>query len=565
MSVKWLLPAVLTGLMIGSVARPDVLTLKDGRVIQGSFYRQGRHYVIEPAGAPAFQVPLDALVGVELKTAKNSPQYAAQQWAYLQSQIAHEQQLPAIIAALQSYLKTYPHAKPRGQVRQALARYKRYQAAGWVWFAGRWMSAPARVSLRIQRRRLTNAALGSLRAGQLIVAGRQVSRALALDPGYQPGWIVQGVVEYRLGQLAKAAASFHKCLVLGPHNVLGWNDLAIVYYHERLQPAALACYAQALPLAGGNRRLLDNIYVALHGYRGSRRAELYRKLARAFTLADRQMQAKLAAQGLYRFGATWVSGKKHARLLHALQLYRKEKDSLQAQYDADRVALESVTADLRQVNAELAALNNGIGLYGIGPSPVFFEPENIVVAPGGDPPPAPSQQPLGNQFGGPGVNPQAPGQNPSQPGVNPQAPGQNPRQPGRNPQSPGVNPRMPGINPQINVPGGASPPPLFAPTAPGLAGLGPEPLHRHRRHHHRRRVLPGFGWFGFGGLNFDATWLAQVQAQQLQLQTERIQLQAAMARLRVEAARLAGLAPVEAGRGVQRMMLPVIYTRRTPH
>ena len=66
-------------------------------------------------------------------------------------------------------------------------------------------------------------------------------------------------------------------------------------------------------------------------------------------------------------------------------------------------------------------------------------------------------------------------------------------------------------------------------------------------------------------MNFDATLLAQVQAQQLQLQTERIQLQAAMARLRVEAARLAGLAPVEAGRGVQRMMLPVIYTRRTPH
>ena len=156
----------------------------------------------------------------------------------------------------------------------------------------------------------------------------------------------------RMSQLC----DFNQAVKVGPDHPVGWNNLAIVAFRQRLEPEALRDYASALPLAAGNRRLLDNMAAALHSYNRSRKTLLYKKLARAFHLADMQMQKRMARFGLYRYGDTWVTKAQFRRLRKRIQAYHQAKASLQNQYNAARRDLANTEQQLQQVAVQISNL-----------------------------------------------------------------------------------------------------------------------------------------------------------------------------------------------------------------
>ena len=285
----------------GAPSSADQISLIGNRVVSGTLYRQGDMYVIQPDKGAAFKVPLDAVTGIVMGPAANTPAAAQQTWRMLQDEITQLSDLKKIIAMTKAYLKKYPHSPSVALARQTLAKYRQIQAKGWVKFGGQWISPDRRDELLANLQAQTAAALRHLKAGQWAIARRQTASVLKTFPQFYDALIVDGVAQYRMGNIVAARRDFHQAVKVAPDQFVGWNNLAIVAFRQRLEPESLRDYASALPLAAGSRMLLDNIAAALHSYQRSRKTVLYKNLARSFQLADAQMQKRMA-----RFGRGWM-------------------------------------------------------------------------------------------------------------------------------------------------------------------------------------------------------------------------------------------------------------------
>ncbi len=357
----WAAPLAL-GLCVGvmalsrAVSSADQISLTGNRVVSGTLYRQGDMYVIQPDKGPAFKVPLDAVTGIVMGPAANTPAAAQQTWRMLQSEITELSDPKKIIAMTEAYLKKYPHSPSLALARQTLAKYRQIQAKGWVKFGGHWVSPARRDELLASLQAQTAVALRHLKAGQWAAARDQTAAVLKVFPEFYDALIVNGVVQYRMGNILAARRDFHQAVKVAPDQPVAWNDLAIVAFRQRLEPEALRDYGSALPLAAGSRMLLDNIAAALHSYQRSRTTVLYKNLARSFHLADAQMQKRMARFGLYRYGDTWVTKAQFRKLRQRIQAYHQAKVALQTQYNTARRDLDNTEQQLQQVAAQISNL-----------------------------------------------------------------------------------------------------------------------------------------------------------------------------------------------------------------
>ncbi|MGC8625645.1 MAG: tetratricopeptide repeat protein [Phycisphaerae bacterium] len=355
---------LLVGILIalaGVSLRADTITLTDGRVIHGHLNRVGKYYVITPRHGAAFQVPVNTLASIEIGAAATPATAAKNAWRVVQYDIHRQTNLDAIIHAISAYQEKYPHSPVLAESQRALRRYKQYKLLAFVFFAGQWMAATQATSFAAHADVLARAALADYRAGKFDAARSAAQLALKSNPANSSAMIIMGVLNYRKENNPGAAKYFAAVLARHPTNVIAINDLAITLYHQRQQPRALVYFGKALNINSSNRLLLDNIFIALHHYSGDHVAYLYQNLRQVFSQADSKMQALMAKQGLYRFGATWVSLPLHKKLTMELSAYQKQKDALQAQYDSARLYLQGVRQQLQQTIAQINSLNAEIG------------------------------------------------------------------------------------------------------------------------------------------------------------------------------------------------------------
>ena len=371
--MKCTLLFVMALLVVTAIARADIITLKNGRVVDGRLYRQNGHYVIKPTSGGVMVVGLGDVASVELQTTRNPAEKARQAWQFLIVQINRKKNVGRIIDLITTYLKTYPHSPFRSQAEKTLAQFQKYQTDGFVRFSGRWVSLKTRSELLAKCRWITQTARQLLRNGKIIQAVGKSRQALAIDPAYTDALIIGGVAERRLGNMPGATRLFRTVLAAHPRNTIALNDLAIVRFDQHEQPAALRQYQKAINLEAGNRLLLDNISAALRAYQGSHRAILYRRLQRTFALADRQMRIRMAKKGLYRFGNTWVNARERAYLNRKNRAYQHRKENLAAQYKAAQIELQSVNTQLRQIKRRIAALINTINYSEFNQEALFMQ------------------------------------------------------------------------------------------------------------------------------------------------------------------------------------------------
>ncbi len=343
----------------------DLITLKDGRVINGRLYRDSDQYIIAPAKGQPFKVALNQVVGITLQTTASPARQATENWRYIQSQVNRSGNLAQIITLLQGFIIKYAESPKVPSARKYLAQFKHYQKAGFVHVGGQWMSPEQRDKLVALCAGQTAAAQKLLVAGKLAQAEAHVMAALQVDPENVNGLILRGIIAYQRNNIQTASHSFAAALHADPKNIVALNDQAVTLFRQRRQPAALLAYQKALHIDNGNRMLLDNVAAALQIYKKSQRSPLYRNLKSSFRIADRHMQARMARHGLYRFGAGWVDAKTAHILDKRLADYHSRKSALDSQYQVNLVALQSVNTQIANVNSQIDALINAINIMQI--------------------------------------------------------------------------------------------------------------------------------------------------------------------------------------------------------
>ena len=283
--VQWLLAAAVFVAATGP-AGADIIQLKDGRSISGTMYRDGGQMIIQPdAGEKVVTTP-DQVVRVTLTNSLTPAQLAEAQWNLIAAQIKKADDLAAIIALHESFLKQYPDQDISTGVRASMGEYEKLVRQKAVKFRGRWMPA-AQVDVTIRTwQDEARPVVAQYRSGNVREAYEAAKQLVLGDPDNPAALTIAGMAAFRLNSLNASRLYFGKLAAADPSSPLAENNLAVICAEQRLFAEGLIHYTRALESGPGNRLLLDNIEEAMAAYlanRGDTTNNAYRDLVRSST------------------------------------------------------------------------------------------------------------------------------------------------------------------------------------------------------------------------------------------------------------------------------------------
>ena len=175
-----------------------------------------------------------------------------------------------------------------------------------------------------------------------------LEQILADNPQNAAAWYLKGVVLYRQDQLSAARKAFETVTTLLPDHAPSLNNIAVIQWRQNQPMVALNFFDRALMAAPNRRDVLDNIAEALNALPvEDREAPVTKKLVRHFNEQDAAMQAALQQEGLFRWGATWVSAADLEKLQEAEKQIKDKLDKLSASFDAVTVRIARIDADVQ--------------------------------------------------------------------------------------------------------------------------------------------------------------------------------------------------------------------------
>src|SRR5262249_48546470 len=138
------------------------------------------------------------------------------------------------------------------------------------------------------------------------------------------------------------------------------NNLAVILWRQNALMAALSHYDQAMLAAPVNKEILDNVAEALAGLADDQRKNVIAQRAfRRFAEQDKRLQEMMAAQGFYRWGATWVDRDAMQHLKDQEQQVNQKLAKANADADAARKQIDSLDHEIastersmRQIEAQ---------------------------------------------------------------------------------------------------------------------------------------------------------------------------------------------------------------------
>ncbi|HTV49354.1 MAG TPA: tetratricopeptide repeat protein [Phycisphaerae bacterium] len=357
-----LLP-LIGGLMLvlaAATAAADTITLKDGRVIQGHFTREGDSYSIQPDQGKAFKVPVTDLAGVVLGTDETPQQVADDRLQYALYLSSRETDISKAIQDIQAYLQQNANSPDAKTAQATLAQYVLDQAQGYVKFGNQWMSPADAKAAQTQVASMISNAVKQYRGGNLTQAQSEAQQVLAIDATNTDAHIIIGAVLFARNDPQDALAQFNTILESDPKNVIALNDAGAASFKNVLQLHALIDYQAALDLASGNRLLLDNIASALILYQGDENNTTYAMLKASFAAADGQVQGVMAQQGLYRAEAVWATSDEKAGVDAEYQSFQQEKQTDQSNYNSAESSVAGINNEINSANQEIRQVEQSI-------------------------------------------------------------------------------------------------------------------------------------------------------------------------------------------------------------
>ncbi len=282
----WIVWVVVVG-VASTTALADIVTLKDGRTLEGTIMRAGGTLVVRQADGK--DVPIDpAEISKVTLNSTQSPAAAAEgEWTRVQALIKRSDNLAEIIKLHQTFLQKYGGTPSAQAAQVSLASFQAMEGKDFVKFRGQWVSrVKAEVLLRDAQDK-AQPALDLYKASRLKEAIDQAKEALKIDSENTLALTVAGLAAFRLNDLPTARTYFQKLADVDSSTALAWNNLAVLSFQQKREAEALIDYTKALQVAPENRLILDNIAEALHDYTGSKTVKAYTDLARRPTRSKR--------------------------------------------------------------------------------------------------------------------------------------------------------------------------------------------------------------------------------------------------------------------------------------
>ena len=194
------------------------------------------------------------------------------------------------------------------------------------------------------------------------IAGHDALMACLACPGGMDSWLIRGYVAAHSGSLGDARQFFLRALEIRPRCALVLNDLAVIAWREKNRPLACNYFLRALRTGPVDRDTADNIFSFLQ--RVDTAHGRFLRLKNQFSAADKVLQKKMAARGLVRQGANWISAQQAPVVAYWDRDYETTRRNLETQFAFDRRQLRSEARAMRRARLAVASYSNQLRVTG---------------------------------------------------------------------------------------------------------------------------------------------------------------------------------------------------------
>jgi tetratricopeptide (TPR) repeat protein len=325
--------------------RADVIHLNDGSQIEGEIRKTEDGWVVTGADRKPWVIAAERVAFIEARP-KAGVDSADQRLASLRHAVENTADIKQTLARYKTFIDQNPGLADKARADMQL--WQDRLDRGLVRLGDKWLTRDEKDALVRRSDMAAGQALRLVKQSKLHEAGPLLDQILADNPQNAAAWYLKGVVLYRQDQLTPARKAFESVIGLLPDHAPSLNNIAVIYWRQNEPAVAVNFYDRALQAATNRHDILDNAAEALDALPEEyRNAPVTRKLVRHFNEQDALMQAEMQKQGLFRWGATWVTAPQLEKLKEAEKQIKDKLDKLSADFDA-------VTARIGRIDADIA-------------------------------------------------------------------------------------------------------------------------------------------------------------------------------------------------------------------
>lgn len=347
-----LAPAVVCG---------DVLHRVDGTKIEGDVKKSLQGWIVTDGAGKVTAVPAGEVKSIELKSVpgKMSADAAETRLYSLRRSVENVSQLGDIVDRYKRFVEQNKNTETGKAAEKELAVWTDRLARGMVKVGQEWVTPEERDALLAQTFTIVSDARQLIKDEQHKEADALLVKALAVDPGNPSIQYLRGVLKYRQDEIPAARKAFEAVTERITNHAPSLNNLAVILARQNHPAASLGMYDRAMQGSPNDRQILDNVAEAFYALSpDERKAAIVQKAIKRFLEQDQELRAAMEANGLFRWGATWVNKKQLDELMVAEGKIKGRLDELATEFDSAQMRINTIDQDLAYNANSMRALEN---------------------------------------------------------------------------------------------------------------------------------------------------------------------------------------------------------------
>lgn len=330
---------ILLLMTASSPVAADLVHLKDGTVLEGDLKRNDDGWRITTADGSFIDVTERQVARVEIQPRSlegpGGDAVAVSRLNSLKKSVESLDDPQAAIERYDSFIERYADTSVVADAKAQRQVWVDRKQQGLVRQGSQWVTPQQRETLRAQATAQAAQARQLVRLGRVTDAQPLLEQALAIDPANISALYVHGLLRFRADKLADARRAFEQIAVIAPDHAPTLNNLAVIAWRQNRTTDALQLYERAMTAAPMNQMILSNVAEVLNALpRDAQKNAPAQRVYRLFSDQDQRLQAQLASEGIYRWGAQYLSREQFEQVQARQRELQQQLDAMAEQFAA---------------------------------------------------------------------------------------------------------------------------------------------------------------------------------------------------------------------------------------
>ena len=350
--------AVIIVLLAGNWLSAEIVNLSDGTQVEGKIHKTGDGWTVTKSDGTVVTVSADKVVSIEASVNTSPGSVANDRLESLRRVADHSVDVQDIINRYQKFIAQSGDVSVASEAQKDLAVWQDRQEKKMVKLGDQWITPGERERRRAAAETEAAPARDMIANYRYKDAGKLLQQAILDDPQSAPALYLQGVLLYKQDQVSQSRRSFESVIKLVPDHAPTLNNLAVIAWRQKSFVIAMNFYDQAMMSAPVAKEVLDNVAEALNVVPSENQAApVVLQAVKLFAEQDTTLQKVAAAQGMYRWGATWVTAKELEELKADEARVKQQLAALQLQIDAVQQKVTQIGDAINQNQVQMDRLS----------------------------------------------------------------------------------------------------------------------------------------------------------------------------------------------------------------